>query len=207
MNTGDKIKAVTLESTNGQLRFPPESWTVLHIYEGDFLPVSATEILALDKAAPKFAAHGAKIYGISPDSTATHLAWILSLRNQNRDGKTIDIELISDRFGKLLQSLGMKSPSQSGTMIIDPNGIVRAYHKHSSSTGINVTEIERELIALQSAFAQSALTPSGWTPGEDMLLLPPVTKQQALFGAGENEQKGGYCLDWYICYNQDTGER
>lgn len=207
MNTGDKIKDITLESTNGQLQFPPENWTVLHIYEGDFLPVSATEILALNKAAPKFAAHGAKIYGISPDSTATHLAWILSLRNQNKDGKTIDIELISDRFGKFLKRLGMESSSQSGTMIIDPDGIVRAYHKHTSSTGINVTEIERELIALQSAFAQSALTPSGWTPGEDMLLLPPVTKQQALFGAGENEQKGGYCLDWYICYNQDTGKR
>lgn len=207
MNTGDKIQSVTLQSTGGQLNFPPDSWTVLHIYEGDFLPVSATEILALNSSAPKFAAHGAKIYAVSADSIATHLAWILSLRNQNKEGKTIDIELISDRYGNLLESFGMDRPLQSGTMIIDPDGIVRAYHKHTSSTGINVTEIERELIALQTAFAQSALTPSGWTPGEDLLSLPPQTKQDALFGAGKNEQNGGYCLDWYICYNQDTGQR
>ena len=207
MNTGDKIQSVSLESTNGQLQLPQGSWTVLHIYEGDFLPVSATEILALNKAAPKFAAHDAKIYALSADSTATHLAWILSLRNQDREGKVIDIELISDRYGEFLQTLGMESPRQSGTLIIDPDGIVRAYHKHTSSTGINVTEIERELIALQTAFAQSSQTPSGWTPGEDILLPPPVTKQDALFGADKNEQKGGYCLDWYICYNQDTGAR
>ena len=207
MNTGDKIRTTTLESTDGELQFPHGKWTVLHIYEGDFLPVSATEIQALSKAAPKFAAHDAKIFALSPDSTATHLAWILSLRNQDRDGKTIDIALISDHYGEFIKTLGMENPRQSGTLIIDPDGIIRAYHKHTSSTGINVTEIERELIALQTAFAQSAQTPSGWTPGEDVLLSPPLTKHDALFGAGENEQKGGYCLDWYICYNQDTGAR
>ena len=207
MNTGDKINSVTLESTDGQLKFPTDGWTVLHIYEGDFLPVSATEIQALSKAAPKFAAHGAKIYALSADSTATHLAWILSLRNQDKDGKTIDIELISDRYGNFIKVLGMDGIRQSGTLIIDPDGIIRAYHKHTADTGINVTEIERELVALQTAFAQSAQTPSGWTPGEDVLLPPPITKQDALYGARENEQKGGYCLDWYLCYKQDAGER
>lgn len=208
MNTGDKIPSVTLPSSNGQTAFPPEgAWTVLHIYEGDFLPTSATEILALNRAVPKFTAHGARIYGMSADSVASHLAWILSLRNQDRDGKTIDIELISDRFGQILKSYDMETELQSGTLIIDPEGILRAFHKHTSTTGINVTEIERELLALQTARYQFGQTPAGWTPGEDILDHPPRSTQTALTNMNDKEALGGYCLDWYICYRQDTGLR
>lgn len=208
MNTGTALPRFTLPSTNGQISFPPEGeWTVLHIYEGDFLPVSATEILALNKAAPKFSAHGARLIAMSADSVASHLAWILSLRNQDKDGKTIDIELISDRFGKTLEGYGMQGQLQSGTLITDPNGILRAYHKRSGAAGINVTEIERELLALQTADAQTGMTPAGWTPGEDIIEPPPATKEQALTNMKDTLARGGYCLDWYICYRQDSGKR
>lgn len=208
MNTGNKVPSFSLPSTNGSIDFPINGkWTVLHIYEGDFLPVSAGEILALSKAMPKFRAHGAEVKAMSADSVATHLAWILSLRNQDRDGKTIDIELISDRFGEILKSYDMESELQSGTLIIDPDGVLRAFHKHSSSTGINVTEIERELLALQTARYQFGQTPAGWTPGEDILDPPPRSKTSALSNMSDKQALGGYCLDWYICYRQDTGLR
>lgn len=208
MDTENTVPRFTLPSTNGQLSFPPEGeWTVLHIYEGDFLPVSATEILALNKAVPKFAAHGARVIAMSADSVATHLAWILSLRNQDKDGKTVDIELVSDRFGKALESYGMHGRLKSGTLITDPEGVLRAFHRHSAEAGINVTEIERELLALQTAYAQGALTPAGWTPGEDIIEPPPATKAQALTNMKDTLARGGYCLDWYICYRQDSGKR
>ena len=180
---------------------------MLYIYEGDFLPTSATDIKALDAAIPKFMAHDAVIVAMSTDSVASHLAWILSLRNHNKNGLPIKIELISDRFGKIIKSFGVAPQGESATLIIDPEGYLRAKNIHSSVTGINVTEIERELVALQTARYQFAQTPSGWTPGEDIMDHPPRSLESTLTNMNDKQALGGYCLDWYLCYRQDTGLR
>ena len=209
MNTGQKVKNFTALSSNGQIDFPKNNglWTVLYIYEGDFLPTSATDIKELDRAYPKFLAHDTQIIAMSTDSVASHLAWILSLRNQNKDGLPIKIELISDRLGEIMGEFGVAIQNESGTFIIDPEGILRAKNIHSSVTGINVTEIERELLALQTARYQFGQTPSGWTPGEDILDHPPRSLSSTLTNMSDKQALGGYCLDWYLCYRQDTGLR
>ncbi len=209
MNTGQKVTEFTALSTNGQIDFPKNNglWTVLYIYEGDFLPTSATDIQALDRALPKFLAHNSQIFAMSTDSVASHLAWIMSLKNHDKNGKAIEIELISDRFGEIAKSFGVQSKNDSGTFIIDPEGVLRAKNIHSSVTGINVTEIERELLALQTARYQYGQTPSGWTPGEDILDHPPRSLTSAMSNMSDKQALGGYCLDWYICYRQDTGLR
>lgn len=209
MLTGNPTPVFSAPSTGGQTDFPKKdgTWSVLYIYEGDFLPTSATDILALNRALPKFLAHGANVYAMSTDSVASHISWIMSLRNHDKNGKPIDIELISDRFGEIAKSYGMQPQNESGTFIIDPDGILRATNIHSTTTGINVTEIERELLALQTAHHQFGQTPSGWTPGEDILDHPPRSLESALSNMSDKQALGGYCLDWYICYRQDTGKR
>ncbi len=209
MQTGQKAPKFTALSTGGQIDFPKQNgmWTVLYIYEGDFSPNSASDILALNRALPKFLAHDAQIVAMSSDSVATHIAWIMSLRNHDKNGKPIDIELISDRFGEITKSYGMMGDNDIGTFVIDPEGILRSKNIHTSTTGINVTEIERELLALQTARFQYGRTPSGWTPGEDILDHPPRSLESALSNMSEKQALGGYCLDWYICYRQDTGQR
>lgn len=209
MHLGKPAPTFCALSTGGKIDFPKRSglWTVLYIYEGDFLPTSATDVLSLNRALPKFMAHDAEIYALSADSVASHISWIMSLRNHDKNGKAIDIELISDRYGKIAKSYGMQGENDIGTFIIDPEGILRAKNIHSSVTGINVTEIERELLALQTARHQYGQTPSGWTPGEDILEHPPRSLESALSNMSDKQALGGYCLDWYICYRQDTGKR
>ncbi len=209
MQTGQKVKSFSALSSNGQFDFPKNDglWTVLYIYEGDFLPTSATDIKELDRALPKFTAHNANIVAMSTDSVPSHLAWILSLRNQNKDGLPIKIELISDRQGEIIEAFGVSLNNESATLIIDPEGVLRAKNIHSAVTGINVTEIERELLALQTARYQYGQTPSGWTPGEDILDHPPRSINSTLTNMSDKQALGGYCLDWYICYRQDTGLR
>lgn len=208
LNIHKKLKQLTLPCTEGQITLPQEGrWTVLHIYEGDFTPVSETELLALNRAAPKFKAHGAQILALSRDSVATHLAWIMALKNRTTDAKPIDITLISDRDGRLVLPLGLADGLSSGTVITDPDGIIRAFDKQSAKTGINVTETERKLIALQTAFAQNGATPASWTPGEDILRLPPKTTADALLCLSERHKTDGNCLDWYICYKPDSAKR
>lgn len=209
MQTGQKVNSFTALSTNGQIDFPQNNglWTVLYIYEGDFLPTSATDIKELDRAMPKFMAHDAQIIAMSTDSVPSHLAWILSLRNQNKEGIPIKIELISDKLGKISEDFGVALQNESGTFIIDPEGVLRAKTIHSAVTGINVTEIERELLALQTARYQFGQTPSGWTPGEDILDHPPRSLSSTLTNMSDKQALGGYCLDWYLCFRQDTGLR
>ena len=206
MTTGNKFTPATLPSTNGQISLPSNDgkWTVLYIYEGDFSPSSASDILALEKALPKFFAYDANVVAMSSDSIAAHLAWILSLRNQSRQGKSIGIELISDKNGVTQNALGIDAGNESAVIIIDPDGVVRHIKKGDTSSGINVTEIERELLALKEISEKSLRTPANWTPGSETLSHPPTTLDGALSGATKALQTGGYCVDWYICYNDTT---
>lgn len=213
---GFKIPQFEARTTKGIVSFPDDfngKWVILYSYVGDFLPSDATDILALDRALPKFASHNAEIIGISPDSVATHIAWIRSLRNQKRDGTNIGVELISDRSLDISKILNTNAVSdnmnynQKNLFIIDEEGILRSAHTYSHSTGINVTDIERELLALQTAKYQFGQTPVNWTPGEDILEHPPQTITSADTNMQTKESVGGRCLDWYICYRQDNGTR
>lgn len=206
MITGNRLTASTLPSTNGQISLPLDDgkWTVLYIYEGDFSPSSASDILALEKALPKFFAYDANVIAMSSDSVAVHLAWILSLRNQSRQGKSIAIELVSDKNGVTQNALGIDAGNESAILIIDPNGVVRHIKKGDTASGINVTEIERELLALQEISEKDIRTPANWTPGAETLSHPPTTLDGALGGATQALKTGGFCADWYICYNDTT---
>ena len=208
LNVHNKLNHLTLPSTNGNITLPAEGkWTVLHIYEGDFSPVSETELLALNKAYPKFKAHGAQIIALSRDSVAAHVAWTMALKNRTPDAKPIEITLVSDRSGKLICPLGLADGLTSGTIITDPDGVIRSFDRQCAKTGINVTETERKLIALQTAFAQEGLTPASWTPGEDILETPPQTTADALLRLSQKHKTDGTCLDWYICYKPDSAKR
>ncbi len=204
MDTGNNLAKFTLPSTNGSITLPSDRWTVLYVYEGDFLPVSAGDILELDRVRPKFSAHETDIVAMSGDSVATHLAWIISLKNQKADGRPIDIELVSDRGYKVLKTLGLDDDGKSGTLIIDPVGNIRAYNKYDNRSGLNVTELERQILAFQEIDRRSALTPTNWTPGDRVLNEPPKTRDEALNNMRNTQAKGGYCTDWYICFTEET---
>ncbi len=213
---GQKAPVFYAQSTAGDINFPEDFkdiWTVLYFYVGDFLPSSAYDILELDKKQPKFKSYGSEIIAMSTDSLASHIAFDLSLRNLKKDGKPVDIKLISDKDLSISENLGISNTdkddnlNEKAVIIIDPEGNIRSFHKYSHNMGINVTEIERELLSLQTAYAQNGLSPAGWTPGDDILEYPPKTTKAAQSSVSDNESKGLYCLDWYICFKADTGLR
>lgn len=206
MVTGNKISNMTLLSTNGEVTLPLSNgnWAVLYIYEGDFTPVSASDILALDSELHKFLAYDTNVYGVSTDSISSHLAFILSLKNQSRQGKAIDFELISDKNGELLKELGIGNGVESAVVIIDPEGVVRAISKGDTKSGINVTEAQRVLLSLKEILKNGVLTPANWTPGEQTLKPSPTTLDGAFSSERDARESGGYCTDWYICYNDTT---
>ena len=213
---GTSAPGFSARTTKGITNFPAdfkEKWVVMYAYPGDFLPNSAMDILELDKAVPKFKSYNAEIVAVSPDSVPAHIAWIFSLRNHKNDGSNIDIELISDKADEIASLYGITSTSddmsenEKMVLILDPDGIVRSVHKYSTNMGINVTEIERELLALQTARYQFGQTPAGWTPGDDILEHPPQTITTAGSNMSDKEALGLRCIDWYICFRPDSGLR
>lgn len=215
-NIGKTISPFYAKTTSGDIYFPKErngNWTVLYSYVGDFTPDAALDILALDKKLPKFSSYNTNVYGISPDSVDTHIAFLLQLRNQKKDGTIIGFDLISDRNLEISKAYGINNADTDNTinekavMIIDPEGVLRSFHKYSNGTGINITEIERELLALQTSAYQFAHTPANWTPGDNVVAYPPTTIKEAQSAISDREKDGLICVDWYICYKEDTGKR
>jgi peroxiredoxin (alkyl hydroperoxide reductase subunit C) len=203
-------------TTRGNIDFPADlndKWSVLYVHSGAFLPNSATDILELDSALPRFLAYNATVTAMSHDSVAASIAWLLSLRNLKKDGNDVNIEIISDSSLEIAKRYGISNTSddinknEKLIIITDPDGIVRSVHRYSQGMGINVTEIERELLALQTARYQFSQTPAGWTPGDDILEHPPRTITTAGSNIAQKEGIGLRCIDWYICFRQDSGLR
>lgn len=207
---GNKIPKMTLDSSGGQVIFPlEENWSVLYYYPGDYQPTSETDILALDMALSKFKAYNTSVYGVSPDSVPTHISWLMTL-SERKNGKSVGVELVSDYDGIFSEVFSLRGTdsdmnfNEKAIIILDQDGIVRSFSRHSYNTGINVTEIERELLSLKAAFGNFGQTPAGWTPGAQIIEHPPRTYKTAKNNVYERTAQGMRCVDWYICYRSDN---
>jgi hypothetical protein len=120
----------------------------------------------------------------------------------------ITFPIVADDFGMVAKLYGMLMPTASATrtvrtvFIIDPEGVIRAMLIYPLTTGRNMMEIMRILMALQAYDNTGNATPADWMPGEPQLVPTPQTLPAASQRTGE-EKKGAYaCLDWYVCFTQ-----
>jgi peroxiredoxin (alkyl hydroperoxide reductase subunit C) len=170
-------------------------WLLLFSHPADFTPVCTSEFVAFARMADRFAALGCDLLALSVDSLFSHLAWVRSIREQ------FDIEIpfpiIEDPSAVIAHAYGMISPQAPDTgmvraaFAIDPQGLIRAITWYPMTTGRNVAELLRLVAALQTADQLDVATPEGWVPGDDVLLPPPLTAEEALRSAGSG-------TDWYF---------
>lgn len=166
----------SLESYRGR-------WLLLFSHPADFTPVCTSEFIAFARAYETFQSMGCELLGLSVDSLFAHLAWVRSIR----DTFAIEIPfpIAEDLSMSIAQAYGMIHPSDTstatvrGSFLIDPAGIVRMLSFYPMAVGRNVDEIIRTLAALQENDASGLSTPADWQPGEDGVLPPPATVQEA----------------------------
>ncbi len=163
-----QFQNVSLEDYKGK-------WVVLFFYPLDFTFVCPTEITALSDANEEFAKRDAQVIGVSTDSKFSHLAWVNTPRTEGGLGD-IAYPLVADftksiatEYGVLLDG-GM---ALRATFIIDPEGNVQFELIHDLGIGRNVTEILRNLDALQFVRKHGEVCPAGWTPGKDTMTPDP----------------------------------
>lgn len=189
LRIGDVAPNFWARSTAGQIALEDYrgQWVMLISHPGDFTPVCTSEFIAFAEAKAEFAAINTVVLALSVDSLFAHLAWVRAIRDLT--GVTIDFPIIEDPSLAVAQAFGMVSRMADDTatvrasIIIDPEGIVRAITYYPAIIGRSVNESLRMLNALQAADRTGLMAPQGWQPGEPMLRPPGELGQNALSGA------------------------
>jgi len=201
LRIGDKAPDFSAETTHGPMKFSEwagGNWVVLFSHPADFTPVCTTEFVGFAERADAFAKRGVKLIGNSVDSIFSHIAWVRDIEKSHN--VKVPFPVIADLDQKVARLWGMVHEPTSATatvrcvFFIDPKSVVRAIIYYPMSCGRNMDEILRVVDALQTADEKGVATPANWKPGEDCIMPPPRTQQDAEKRVADKSLK---VTDWY----------
>jgi len=198
LQLNDVVPDFTQDSTEGPIHFfdwAGSSWVVLFSHPKDFTPVCTTELGTVSKLKPEFDKRNVKVIGLSVDPADSHAGWARDI--EETQGAKLNFPLIADHDRKVSDLYGMIHPNASDTMtvrsvfVIDPNHKLRLTLTYPASTGRNFDELLRVIDSLQLTDKHKVATPANWTQGQDVIIVPSVTNEQAkeLFPGGWTEHK------------------
>lgn len=195
---GDIAPDFTQQSTEGEIRFHNwlgDSWGVLFSHPKNFTPVCTTELGAAAKLKSEFDKRNVKIVGLSVDPLKDHEAWSRDI--EETQGVKLNFPLLADADKKVANLYGMIHPNASDTMtvrsvfIIGPDKKVKLTITYPASTGRNFDEVLRVIDSLQLTAKHKVATPVNWKDGQDCIIVPAVTDEEAtkLFPKGFKKLK------------------
>ena len=198
LQLNDVVPDFTQQSTEGPIDFykwAGDSWVVLFSHPKDFTPVCTTELGEVAKLKPEFDKRGVKVIGLSVDETDNHAGWAKDI--EETQGARLNFPLLADTDRKVSNLYGMIHPNASDTFtvrsvyVIDPNKKLRLTITYPASTGRNFDEILRVIDSLQLTDKHKVATPVNWKQGQDVIIVPAVSNEQAkdLFPGGWTEHK------------------
>jgi len=195
---GDTAPDFEADTTIGRINFYPwlgNSWGVLFSHPKDYTPVCTTELGETAKLKREFEKRGVKVIGLSVDSVQDHQGWKNDI--EQTQGAKVDFPMIADPDMKVANLYGMIHPNASdrftvrSVFVIDPNKKVRLTLNYPASAGRNFQEILRVIDSLQLTDKFKVATPVNWREGEDVIIVPSVSNEDAkkLFPSGWKEVK------------------
>jgi alkyl hydroperoxide reductase subunit AhpC len=198
LRLGDIAPDFEAETTEGPIRFHQwlgDAWGVLFSHPKNYTPVCTTELGYTAKLKPEFEKRNVKAIGLSVDKLEDHHGWSRDI--EETQGAALNFPLIADPEFKVSNLYGMIHPNASdrftvrSVFIIDPNKKVRLTITYPASTGRNFDEILRVIDSLQLTDGYKVATPVNWKKGEDVIIVPAVSNDDAkkLFPAGWKELK------------------
>ncbi|KEJ90769.1 peroxiredoxin [Sulfitobacter donghicola] len=186
LRIGDTAPNFDAETTTGPINFHDwigSQWAFFFSHPADFTPVCTTEMGRTAQLAEQFAARNVKPIGLSTDTVAEHVKWIDDVNDTQNT--TLRFPIVADADLKIAKLYDMIHPSESETaavrsvFIIDPDKKVRLTMTYPMSVGRNFDEILRVCDALQTGDANKIATPADWVPGQDVIIPPSVTDEEA----------------------------
>lgn len=193
---GDEAPDFEAETTEGRIRFHDYidgKWAVLFSHPKDYTPVCTTELGYTAKLKPEFEARNVKVIGLSVDPLDAHAGWAKDI--EETQGHAVNFPMIADSDRNVATLYGMIHPNADDTMtvrsvyVIGPDKKVKLSLQYPASTGRNFDEILRVIDSLQLTADHKVATPVNWNSGEDVIIVPAVSNEEAKerFPGGWNE--------------------
>ncbi|MBN9527054.1 MAG: peroxiredoxin [Alphaproteobacteria bacterium] len=176
----------TQVSTQGEINFHSwlgDSWGILFSHPKDYTPVCTTELAAVARLKPEFDKRNVKPIGLSVDPLGSHEGWSADIHETQ--GIAPNFPLLADADRKVATLYGMIHPQADPSItvrsvyIIDPNKKVRLTLTYPPSTGRNFAEILRVIDSLQLTDKHKVATPVDWKPGDDVIIVPSLSDEDA----------------------------
>jgi alkyl hydroperoxide reductase subunit AhpC len=186
LRLGDIAPDFTADTTEGKIDFyqwKGNSWAVLFSHPKDFTPVCTTELGALAKLKSDFDKRNTKVIGLSVDPVDSHQRWAGDIKDVT--GAALNYPLIADPDRKIAQLYDMIHPNASETVtvrsvfIVGPDNKIKLTLTYPQSTGRNFAELLRVIDSLQLTANYSVSTPADWKQGEDVIIVPSVSDDDA----------------------------
>jgi alkyl hydroperoxide reductase subunit AhpC len=186
LRLGDTAPDFTADTTMGPVHFHEwagKNWVVLFSHPRDFTPVCTTELGYVARLKGEFDKRNVKCIGISIDPVDSHKGWMKDIKETQ--GYEPNFPIIADPERKVANTYGMMHPAHDEVytvrtvFVIDPNKKIRLMITYPQTTGRNFDEILRVIDSLQLTDAHKVATPVNWKQGEDVIIVPAVTDEEA----------------------------
>ena len=161
-----------------------DGWGVLFSHPADYTPVCTTELGRTAQLKEEFAKRNVKVMAVSVDPIDKHFGW----RNDINETQhcTVDFPIIADEDKKVAELYDMIHPNASATatvrslFVIGPDKKLKLSITYPASTGRNFYEVLRVIDSLQLTADYSVATPADWKAGDDVIVVPAVSTEDAI---------------------------
>jgi len=187
LRLGDTAPNFTANTSLGEIDFYEylgDSWGILFSHPADYTPVCTTELGRTAALKDEFAKRNVKVLALSVDPVDKHLGWIGDI-NETQN-VSVDFPIIADDDRKVSELYDFIHPNASATatvrslIIIAPDKTVKLIITYPASTGRNFVEVLRVVDSLQLTANHSVATPANWQHGEEVIVVPAVSTEDAI---------------------------
>ena len=195
LRINDQAPNFQAETTQGKIDFHEwigEGWAVLFSHPKDFTPVCTTELGYMAKIQPEFEKRNTKIIGLSIDPTGDHDKWLQDVVDVG--GSPVNYPVIADTDLNVAKLYNMFPAEETGTaegrtamtnatvrsvFVIGPDKNIKLMITYPMTTGRNFDEILRVIDSMQLTAKHRVATPVNWKQGEDVIIVPAVSNEEA----------------------------
>lgn len=186
LRLGDEAPNFKAQTTIGDIDFHEylgNSWGVLFSHPADYTPVCTTELGRTAQLKDEFEKRNVKVLAVSVDALDSHNGWVKDINETQNT--TVNFPIIADENRHVATLYDMIHPEASATatvrslFIIGPDKKVKLMLTYPASTGRNFVEVLRVIDSLQLTANHSVATPADWKHGEDVIVVPAVSTEDA----------------------------
>lgn len=195
LRINDQAPDFHARTTQGDIDFHQwigDSWAILFSHPKDFTPVCTTELGYVAKLKPEFTKRNCKVIGLSVDPIDDHAGWSADI--EETQGHAVNFPIIADADLAVAKAYNMFPADLEGTSegrtaltnatvrtvyIIAPDKNIKLMMTYPMTTGRNFDEIIRVLDSMQLTARHQVATPVNWQDGDDVIIVPAVTNDQA----------------------------